>query len=236
MDVSGVQWRRLLVEGVVIVVSILLAFAIDAWWDERQEEAAARQEVARVVSELQANIKILEAQIGRMEVTTGMARELMAMIKPEPEPFPREELPRVFDALFSSDTVSLPNSATNDFLSSGQLVDEPWATIRHELSQVISTSRIAERRSLELRAMRRPLNDLVGQHLPTRDTTLSHPVMAAYTPSEFPYDPTTLLSDMAFENQVAEFAIRMELNLDLYKTLLEHYEQVLARIEDARAE
>jgi len=28
---------RLIVEGIVIVLSILLAFAIDAWWDERQE-------------------------------------------------------------------------------------------------------------------------------------------------------------------------------------------------------
>lgn len=28
---------RLFVEGIVIVLSILLAFAIDAWWDERQE-------------------------------------------------------------------------------------------------------------------------------------------------------------------------------------------------------
>ena len=26
-----------MVEGLVIVLSILLAFAIDAWWDERQE-------------------------------------------------------------------------------------------------------------------------------------------------------------------------------------------------------
>lgn len=29
--------RRLAVEGLVIVISILLAFAIDAWWDGRQE-------------------------------------------------------------------------------------------------------------------------------------------------------------------------------------------------------
>ena len=29
-------WPRLLVEGVAIVASILLAFGIDAWWQDRQ--------------------------------------------------------------------------------------------------------------------------------------------------------------------------------------------------------
>ena len=32
-----IPWLRVWVEGVVIVVSILLAFGIQAWWDERQE-------------------------------------------------------------------------------------------------------------------------------------------------------------------------------------------------------
>ena len=33
------QWPRFLLEGVVIVGSILLAFGIEAWWAERQERA-----------------------------------------------------------------------------------------------------------------------------------------------------------------------------------------------------
>ena len=32
------RWSRLAVEGVVIVLSILAAFAIDTWWDGRQED------------------------------------------------------------------------------------------------------------------------------------------------------------------------------------------------------
>ena len=82
--------------------------------------------------------------------------------------------------------------------------------------------------------MRVPLNDLVGEHLPTRDTVMSHPVMSAYTRSEFPYDTAELLSDMAFENQIAEFAIRMEINREGYAELLAGYQQVLASIEEAQ--
>ncbi len=37
-----VPWLRVLVEGVVIVGSILLAFGIDAWWKGREERRAER--------------------------------------------------------------------------------------------------------------------------------------------------------------------------------------------------
>lgn len=32
-----IPWSRIFVESVAIVGSILLAFAIDAWWDDQQE-------------------------------------------------------------------------------------------------------------------------------------------------------------------------------------------------------
>lgn len=45
------RWARL-VEGVVIVLSILLAFIVDAWWDGRQERALEQQYIIRLVSEV----------------------------------------------------------------------------------------------------------------------------------------------------------------------------------------
>ncbi len=38
-----IDWPRLLAEGAAIVVSILLAFGIDAWWDDRQERIEERK-------------------------------------------------------------------------------------------------------------------------------------------------------------------------------------------------
>ena len=35
-----IPWLRVFAEGAVIVVSILLAFGIDAWWEGRQERAS----------------------------------------------------------------------------------------------------------------------------------------------------------------------------------------------------
>ncbi len=37
---AEIAWKRIAIEGPVIVISILLAFAIDAWWEERDERQA----------------------------------------------------------------------------------------------------------------------------------------------------------------------------------------------------
>jgi len=39
---NDIPWKRISVEGLAIVVSILLAFWIDAWWDDRQERKVER--------------------------------------------------------------------------------------------------------------------------------------------------------------------------------------------------
>ena len=40
-EFSRIPWARLLAEGTAVVISILLAFAIDAWWDRRAETIQA---------------------------------------------------------------------------------------------------------------------------------------------------------------------------------------------------
>jgi len=40
-ETEKIPWKRLVLEATAIVASILLAFAIDAWWDERQDRKEA---------------------------------------------------------------------------------------------------------------------------------------------------------------------------------------------------
>jgi hypothetical protein len=48
------RWRSWLIEGSVIVLSILLAFGIEAWWARRQETLTVRDALAGVADELRA--------------------------------------------------------------------------------------------------------------------------------------------------------------------------------------
>lgn len=47
-DLREIPWNRLLVEAAAIVVSILLAFAIDAWWQDHSDEARLQEYLSQV--------------------------------------------------------------------------------------------------------------------------------------------------------------------------------------------
>ena len=48
---QDIPWKRLSVEAAAIVVSILLAFAIDAWWEERLERKEEAEQLVRLHAE-----------------------------------------------------------------------------------------------------------------------------------------------------------------------------------------
>ncbi len=50
---SNIAWGRLVAESAAIVVSILLAFTIDAWWADRKD----RVEEVRILEALKAEFE-----------------------------------------------------------------------------------------------------------------------------------------------------------------------------------
>lgn len=52
---NNIQWKRLTAEAVAIVLSIMLAFWIDAWWAEKLERNLEREELSRLADEMTSN-------------------------------------------------------------------------------------------------------------------------------------------------------------------------------------
>ena len=78
-DEQRIPWKRLYVEAAAIIASILLAFAIDAWWEDRQERVLEQQYLASLKADFQVDIEELDkaialaksrAQLGRLIVST----------------------------------------------------------------------------------------------------------------------------------------------------------------------
>ena len=57
---QAIPWNRLTAEAIVIVGSILLAFAIDAWWAERIERIDERAQLERLYTEFVTNIERID--------------------------------------------------------------------------------------------------------------------------------------------------------------------------------
>ncbi len=76
-----IPWLRVFVEGVVIVGSILLAFGIQAWWDERQERGLVRRDLMSVAQELGVNRESVLWQSDRMERQTLGGAEVLKILE-----------------------------------------------------------------------------------------------------------------------------------------------------------
>lgn len=57
-----ISWPRIFAEGTAIVVSILLAFGIQAWWDNEQEENEEREVLRLLVDDVRARRDHLERE------------------------------------------------------------------------------------------------------------------------------------------------------------------------------
>ena len=81
--------RRIVTEVVVIVGSILLAFALDAWWDDRQERARVDEMLDAVALEFEAEVQVLDSIIRSNETQAAFFEVVIERTTPD--------LPRISD-------------------------------------------------------------------------------------------------------------------------------------------
>ena len=59
----NISWPRIFAEGAAIVVSILLAFSIDAWWTDQETQRYLRESLAALEEELESNLDAIEREL-----------------------------------------------------------------------------------------------------------------------------------------------------------------------------
>jgi len=112
-----IPWKRIVVEAVAIVISILLAFAIDAWWDEQKERDVEHRTLQALQRDLIASNEELDRLLQALtDVRTNFAWFQSAtpaeLTKMDPEAVRQIVVSLVTPASFE------PVTATYDSLSS----------------------------------------------------------------------------------------------------------------------
>ena len=85
---QDIPWKRLSVEAAAIVASILLAFAIDAWWEEQQDRQTERVDLERLHAEFVSNRDRVNdnAMATRAEAASAEMYELLVAHLGQDEP------------------------------------------------------------------------------------------------------------------------------------------------------
>ena len=131
-----IPWLRVFVEGVVIVGSILLAFGIEAWWDDRQEAEVERGYVARIAADLRETRASIEENADHYQMLLRHAAAV-APILDGAQPFPEDTLGFLASVLQASRITApiVARSAYDDLISTGNLRLIRSDTLRYELSR-----------------------------------------------------------------------------------------------------
>lgn len=81
-----IPWPRILAEGIAIIVSILFAFGIDAWWTARQLHMDEQVILRQLGAEFQTNAALLAEQRLNHEEILAAIKLVLSVTGPEPDP------------------------------------------------------------------------------------------------------------------------------------------------------
>ena len=130
-----IPWKRLAAEGGAIVASILIAFAIDAWWQDRTERIIEVQYLRAIQEDLLSSLDLLDEGEA---VQQRQVEYLEALLLTDSDTPYSDELRRwIDDGLFNVVTYQPQSSALRDLESSGQSQIIRNADIRRALASVV---------------------------------------------------------------------------------------------------
>lgn len=92
------RWMRWLGEGALIVISILLAFAIDAWWDGRQEANQRNELLQALHDDFSATSELLADAIRSAEAIRERSATYLQVVE-EGEDIPVDSLRRLYRSI-----------------------------------------------------------------------------------------------------------------------------------------
>jgi hypothetical protein len=227
---SNIPWNRIFVEGIAIIASILIAFAIDAWWDNRQESESEVRDLIRVSAELETNSERIQAKLETIVASIQATSTLISWMGPEPAQIDKETLVKQWDDLYGIGFFSLHSSAAGDYLARGRTDTVGNLEARQAISEWYSASTALEEQYNRLRAAHANISDYLQDAIPFLHTISASAVMAGHPSSRFSFDQTSFLADPRLESRLALYLIRMEFVEEQAVDLMDRQSELLALI------
>ena len=133
--IAGLPWQRLLAESVAIVVSILLAFWIDAWWDDRRDQTEQRTLLAALRVELLSFDRTLAANDQFVAGIRQSAATLLDATTQSRVDLTDDEVNRLIsDLTWYVEPTTLDLPVLESIVTSGEIANLSSSSLRNHLS------------------------------------------------------------------------------------------------------
>ncbi len=131
---QNIPWTRLAVEATAIVASILLAFAIDAWWADRETEQWQSAQLRALRDEFSVNLKSLDIIVQTHDYSARRLESLIAQIRDANDMTQVTVPDAVLVPLVAWRTSDISTGTLDGLLSSGNLAEIDNSDIRQLLA------------------------------------------------------------------------------------------------------
>ena len=228
-----IQWFRVLVEGAVIVVSILLAFGIQAWWDGRQQRVAELDALRQLDGALAQFEPVLATwRSNHSGVAESAAVLLEHTVLDGAVALTEDSVATLLAPVTWGWTIDLPDPTLEAFESSGRL----GALQNQELLDALTTWRgvmadLQGDEDMEDAYLYQGLTPFLNEHAAWR--TIGHfdealiPAGQRIPRSVFPSGLLELMRSRDFENLI-------ELRRVAAATMVSNYDDALAALSEVR--
>jgi len=138
--VRQISWPRIFAEGGAIVVSILLAFWVDAWWDDRQEQIELQELLSAVLDDFQESIGWVENRRSFASARRESIVKLFELANDDADEYDEQTIDGLLrDVAWYLSDVPVVTSGLNTFLSSGKIGSLRSDALRRNLADWPST-------------------------------------------------------------------------------------------------
>jgi len=118
---ENTSWKRLAAEGTAVLFSILLAFSIDAAWQQRQERESDLIHLQGLLEELHSHKVLLGEAITAHRRTVERGYELLELLSPEPDAEATVRMTDAIHGLLNYYRINVPFGSLQTAISSGAI-------------------------------------------------------------------------------------------------------------------
>jgi len=223
-------WKRLTIEATAIVGSILLAFAIDAWWEARQDRHEEQQILQGLFAEFEENRTILQRHRARHLQEIQSLERLLNAIAHGRDDNTDATIDTALDGLLAPSTTDLGNGVLDALLSSGRIEILTNRVLRARLAAwhgVIGEVWDDQANNASM------VFDLFVPYVVRNDVSPSAPMSKWYKDWTVPVRSVSDDPDaVARLLQDSEFRVLIELRYGFKRHLTEEFETALVAVEE----
>ena len=222
--------KSYLYEGVVIVASILVAFALDASWANYQESQIEQKILRELEEELESAKARIELSIAELEGVIEASSELVGFLGDETTILSPNAAQDLVNRILAINTLEVPTSVLDSAVASGQvrLIANP--ELRRALAEWPALiADVRENHEWHREETDEFLVPFLAQYVSIRDALIRSGA-ETLRPGSFDYDLTPMQRDPVFEGRLVNRISRQQATLNESVILLDGTEALLAMI------